>query len=322
MIAIVYHRYGPPEVLQLEEMEIPTPKEHQVLVKVIASSINAGDYRLRPGKPVLMRLMAGGLRRPKDPRLGSDLAGVVEAVGEQVAQFQPGDEVFGCGHGSFAEYALARESYLAPKPATITFEEAAAMPVAALTALQGLRDAGGIQPGQRVLIQGASGGVGLFAVQLAKAFGAEVTAVCSPRNLELARSSGGDHLIDYTQEDFTRRPERYDLIYAVNGYHPLGAYKRILAPQGVYVCAGGTLPQIFQAMLLGKLYSEKGGRTLKMMGIAKVVQADLLTLGEFLQAGKLSPFIDRRYPLDEIVAAFRYVEDTHAQGKVVITVNS
>ena len=272
--------------------------------------------------PFPIRLMVGGLLRPKDPRFGSDVAGRVEAVGENVKQFRPGDEVFGCAAGSFAEYALAREAYLALKPANSSFEEAAAVPVAALTALQGLRDAGGIRPGQEVLIQGASGGVGTFAIQLAKSFGAEVTAVCSTRNQDMARSIGADHVIDYTKEDFTRRPQRYDLILAANGYHSLSAYKRALKPQGVYVCAGGTIPQFIQAMLLGSLMSRNGGKKMGSMGIAKVIQADLVTLGELLEAGKIVPVIDGRYPLSEVPEAIRYVEEVHAQGKVVVTVES
>jgi len=270
--------------------------------------------------PFFIRLMVGGLFKPKNPRLGSDIAGRVEAVGENVTQFQPGDEVFGCRNGAFAEYVCVREVGLASKPANVSFEQAAAVPVAALTALQGLRDTGQIKPGQKVLIQGASGGVGMFAVQLAKAFGAEVTGVCSTRNLDMVRSLGADHVIDYKKEDFTRSGQLYDLIFAVNGYHSLSAYKRVLSPQGVYVCAGGTMPQIFQAMLLGPLMSSKGGKKMGSMGIAKVVQEDLVYLGELLKDGKIVPFVDRSYPLSEIVDAMRYVEDKHAQGKVVITV--
>ena len=319
MKAIVYTEYGPPNVLQLKEVEKPAPKENQVLIKVHAASVNAGDWREMRADPFLIRL-GGGLLRPKDPRLGSDVSGRVEAVGENVKQFRPGDEVFGCAHGSFAEYALAREAYLTLKPANRSFEEAAAVPVAALTALQGLRDAGGIRPGQKVLIQGASGGVGTFAVQIAKSFGAEVTAVCSTRNLKMARSIGADHMIDYTQEDFTRNRQRYDLIFAANGYHSLSAYKRALSPQGIYVCAGGTMPQFFQSILLGSLMSRNGGKKLGTMGIAKVNQEDLVYLGELLKAGKIAPVIDTSYPLSEIAEAVRYVEDTHAQGKVVITI--
>ncbi len=317
MKAIVYKKYGSPDVLQMEEVEKPIPDANQVLIKVHAASINAGDYRMMRADPFLIRLMAG-LLKPKDPRLGWDLAGRVEAVGENVKQFRPGDEVFGCANGTFAEYVLAKEAYLARKPANKSFEQAAALPVAALTALQGLRDAGGIRPGQKVLIQCASGGVGTFAVQLAKSFGAEVTAVCSTRNLEMVRSIGADHVIDYTKEDFTRNQKCYDLIFAVNGYHPLPGYKRALCSQGIYTCAGGTINQFLQAILLGSLMSRNGGKKMGSMGIAKVNQNDLVYLLDLLEAGKIAPVIDRRYPLSEIAEAFRYVEDTHAQGKVVI----
>jgi NADPH:quinone reductase-like Zn-dependent oxidoreductase len=320
MKAIVYKKYGSPDVLQMAEVEKPAPDENQVLVKAHAASINAGDYRMMRADPFLVRLM-GGLRKPKEPRLGHDVAGWVEAVGKNVKQFRPGDEVFGCAKGAFAEYALAKEDHLALKPANKSFEEAAALPVAALTALQGLRDARGIQPGQKVLIQGASGGVGTFAVQLAKSFGADVTAVCSTRNLDMVRSIGADHVIDYTKEDFTRNGRRYDLIFAVNGYHPLSAYKRALSLQGIYICAGGTMSQFLQAILLGPLMSRKGGKKMGTMGIAKINHKDLVYLGELLAAGKIAPIIDRRYPLSEIAEAFRYLEDTHAQGKVVITVS-
>ncbi|MEW6093763.1 MAG: NAD(P)-dependent alcohol dehydrogenase [Chloroflexota bacterium] len=319
MKAVFHTKYGPPDFLEFKEVEKPAPKENQVLVKVHASSVNAAEYRVIRATPFIMRLMIGGFFKPKDPRFGTDVAGRVEAVGENVKQFRPGDEVFGCAKGAFAEYVLAREAYLALKPANIPFEEAAAIPVAALTALQGLRDAGGIQPGQEVLIQGASGGVGMFAVQLAKVFGAHVSAVCSPRNLDMARSLGAEHVIDYTREDFTRNPQRYDLIFAVNGYHSLSAYKRALKPQGIYICAGGTLPQIFQAMLFGKWMSKKDGQKMASMGIAKVEQKDLVYLGKMVETGKIVPVIDRRYPLSEIPEAIRYVEEKHAQGKVVIT---
>lgn len=319
MKAIVYYKYGSPDVLELQEVIKPAPNENQILIKVHAASINAGDWRTMRADPFLIRL-GGGLIKPKDHRLGSDVAGRVEAVGANVKQFRPGDEVFGCAHGTFAEYALAKETNLALKPANRTFEEAAAVPVAALTALQGLRDAGGIQPGQQVLIQGASGGVGTFAVQLAKSFGAEVTAVCSTRNLDMIRTLGADHVIDYTKEDFTRHPQRYDLILAVNGYHSLSAYKRALKPHGIYVCAGGTMPQFFQSILLGSLMSKGGGQKMGSMGMAKVVQEDLVYLAELLQTCKITPMIDKSYPLNETATAFQYVEDRHAQGKVVIAV--
>lgn len=319
MKAVVHTEYGSADVLKIEELEKPAPKDKQVLIKIHAASVNAGDYRMMRASPFIMRLMIGGILKPKDPRIGSDVAGKVEAVGENVTQFQPGDEVFGCAHGSFAEYALAKETYLAPKPANVPFEKAAAVPVAALTALQGLRNTGGIQPGQKVLIQGASGGVGTFAIQLAKLFGAEVTAVCSTKNLDMVRSIGADHVIDYTREDFTRSGQRYDLIFAVNGYHWIFDYQRALSPQGIYICAGGTLTQFFQSMVLGPRLSRQGGKKLVSMGIARVVQDDLVYLGTLLESGKIFPVIDRSFPLNEIVEAVRYVEEKHAQGKVVIT---
>jgi NADPH:quinone reductase-like Zn-dependent oxidoreductase len=251
------------------------------------------------------------------------MAGRVEAVGRNIKQFQPGDEVFGdigaWGNGAFAEYVSVPEKALTLKPINLSFEEAAAVPMAALTALQGLRDAGQIQPGQKVLINGASGGVGTFALQIAKWFGAEVTAVCSTRNLDQARSLGADHIIDYTKEDFTKSGQKYDLILAANGYHPLSAYKRALTPRGIYVMAGGSIAQIFQAMLLGQVMSEKGGR--KMGGLtARINQKDMALLKELLEAGKVIPVIDRCYPLSEAAEALRYLGEGHARGKVVITV--
>jgi NADPH:quinone reductase-like Zn-dependent oxidoreductase len=318
MKAIVHTKYGPPDVLQLREIEKPTPKENQILVKVHAASINAADYHIVRGSPFLTRLVFGGLLRP-NPRFGSDVAGRVEAVGENVTQFRPGDEVFGGARGAFAEYALAREANLALKPTNRSFEEAAAVPGAALTALQAIRYAGGIRPGQKVLIQGASGGVGTFAVQLAKHFGAEVTAVCSTRNLEMVRSLGAGHVIDYTKEDFTRNRQRYDLILAVNGYHPLSVYRRALNPQGNYVCIGGSMAHFLEAVLVGPLMSRFGRKKLGMV-FARLNHKDLVHLGELLEAGRIVPWIDRKYPLSEVPEAIRYMEEEHAQGKVVITV--
>ncbi len=323
MKAIWQTKYGPPDVLQFKEVEKPTPKEDEVLVKIHAASVNAYDWHLLTADIFLVRLMGGGLRKPKHTIPGADIAGRVEAVGINVKQFKPGDEVFGDiagrGSGGFAEYASVPESALALKPANLSFEEAAAVPMAAITALQGLRDEGQIQPGQNVLIQGASGGVGTFAVQIAKSFGAEVTAVCSTRNLDQARSLGADHVIDYTKEDFIKSGKQYDLILAANGYHPLPAYKRALTPQGTYVMAGGTMAQIFQAMLLGPWMSKTGGK--KMGGVsAKQSQKDLVILKELLEAGRVVPVIDRRYPLSETAEALRYLGEGHAKGKVVITV--
>jgi NADPH:quinone reductase-like Zn-dependent oxidoreductase len=321
MKAIVYTKYGSPDVLQLKDVEKPIPKDNEVLIKIHAASVNAYDWHFLTADIFLIRLMGGGLLKPKDTRLGADIAGRVEAVGRNVKQFHTDDEVFGdISHGGFAEYACAPESRLALKPANLSFEEAAAVPMAALTALQGLRDEGQIHPGQKVLINGASGGVGTFAVQIAKSFDAEVTAVCSTRNLDQARSIGANQVIDYTREDFTQSGQQYDLILAANGYHSLFAYKRALTPKGIYVMAGGSMAQIFQAMLLGSWMSKTGGK--KMGGVsAKVDQKDLDFLKELIESGKVVPVIDRRYPLSEAAEALRYLGEGHARGKVVITVN-
>jgi NADPH:quinone reductase-like Zn-dependent oxidoreductase len=323
MKAIICTKYGPPDGLQLQEVAKPTPQADEVLVKVHAASVNAYDWHLLTADIFLVRLMGGGLRRPKKAIPGVDIAGRIEAAGSNVKQFRPGDEVFGdisaCDGGGFAEYVAVPEHALALKPAALSFEEAAAIPMAAITALQGLRDRGKIQAGQKVLINGASGGVGTFAVQIAKAFGAEVTAVCSTRNLDMARTLGADRVIDYTQEDFTRDGRTYDLIFAANGYQSLAAYKRALAPQGIYVMAGGKPGQILQAMLLGSWLSEKGGK--KLGGFtAHANQKDLVILKELVEAGKVVPVIDRRYSLSQAAEALRYLGAGHARGKVVITV--
>ena len=318
MKAVVYTKYGSPDVLQIKDIEKPAPKENEVLIKIQAASVNAYDWHLLTADIFLVRFMGVGLLKPKFTRLGADIAGRVEAVGKSVKQFHPGDEVFGMVRGGFAEYTCALEEALALKPSNLSFEEAAAVPMAALTALQGLRDEGKIQAGQKVLINGASGGVGTFAVQLAKSFGAEVTAVCSTKNVDQARSLGADHVIDYTKEDFTRSGQRYDLIFAANGYHPLSAYKRALTPRGIYVMAGGSKAQMFQAILLGKWMSESKGR--KMGGVsAKRSQKDLVILAKLLEAGKIVPVIDRRYPLNKAAEALRYLGEGHARGRVVIT---
>jgi NADPH:quinone reductase-like Zn-dependent oxidoreductase len=319
MKAIVYTKYGPPDVLRLKEVEKPTPQDDEVLIKVQAASLNAYDWHALTADIFLVRLMGFGLLKPKNKILGADIAGRVEAVGRNITQFKPGDDVFGdIGHGGFAEYACARENRLVSKPANLSFAEAAAVPMAALTALQGLRDKGRIKPGQKVLINGASGGVGTFAVQIAKSFGAEVTAVCSPGKMDLARSTGADQVIDYTAEDFTKKGLHYDLIFAANGYHPILDYRRALGPKGNYVVAGGTTAQMFQAMLLGPWISMAGSK--KMGGLsAKVNQKDLVFIKELLEAGKARPVIDRRYPLSEVPEALRYLGERHARGKVVIT---
>ncbi|HOW44225.1 MAG TPA: NAD(P)-dependent alcohol dehydrogenase [Candidatus Aminicenantes bacterium] len=321
MKAIVYARYGPPDVLRMTEVEKPVPRGNEVLVKVEAASVNAFDWHMLRGKPFVARL-AGGLFRPRHAILGEDVAGKVEAVGRGVTRFKPGDEVFGDiaagGSGGFAEYVCARQDLLAPKPANLAFAEAAAVPMAAVTALQALRDKGKIQKGKRVLINGAAGGVGTFAVQLARYFGAEVTAVCSARNLEQARSLGAGRAIDYAQEDFAGQGERYDLILGANGDRPLADYLRALAPGGRYIMTGGSNRQIFQALLLGPWLS-RGGRKLGAM-TARANREDLLFLTGLIEAGRLKPVIDRRYPLAGVADAIRYLEEGHARGKVVITV--
>jgi len=319
MKAIVAPKYGSPDVLELREVEKPNPKANEVLVKIHAAAVNAGDWHLLRADPFLIRLMYG-LLAPKHPILGSDMAGTVEAVGSAVTQFQVGDEVFGSGLGAFAEYAAVPERRLALKPTGLSFEEAAAIPVAAVTALQALRDKGQIQPGMKVLINGASGGVGTYAVQIAKALGAEVTGVCSTGKMEMVRGLGADHVIDYTQEDFTKNGQRYDLILAANGYQPLSAYERALSPQGIYVMSGGATAQMFQAMLLGPLKSKKGG---KQMGnlLVKPTQADLLFMKELLETGKVAPVIDQCFTLSRVPDAIRYLEAGHAKGKVVISLD-
>jgi NADPH:quinone reductase-like Zn-dependent oxidoreductase len=324
MKAIVNEKYGSPDVLQFTEVAKPTPQDDEVLVHVHAASVNAAELHLLRGKPFLMRLMGFGLLKPKHTILGAAMAGRVEAVGRNVTQFQPGDEIFGdvtkSGFGAFAEYVCAREDALALKPANVTFEQAAAVPLAAVTALQGLRAKGQIQRGQQVLIHGAGGGVGTFAVQLAKAFGADVTAVCSTRNVDMVRSLGADHVIDYTQEDFTKNGQRYDFIFAVNGYHSIFDYKHALSPKGVYVFIGGPIAAMVQAMLLGPVISLTGRQKMGSMGVAKPSQKDLGFMKELLEAGKVVPVIDRRYPFGETAEAIRYLEKGHAKGKVVITV--
>lgn len=321
MKAIVYETYGPPEVLHLQEVEKPSPKDNEVLVKVHAASVNAADWRLMRANPFLVRFHVGFLKPTKFKILGVDIAGRVEAVGKNVSQFKPGDEVFGdvfaSDLGGFAEYKCARENELVLKPSNISFEEAAAVPLAAVTALHGLRDKGQMQARQKVLINGASGGVGTFAVQLAKYFGAEVTAVCSTEKMDLARALGADHVLDYTQEDFTRSGRRYDLILAVNGSRSIFDYKRALTPGGAYVMAGGNTGQLFQALLLGPLISMFGKQ--KMGALTSMPnQKDLLFIKELLDSGKIKPVIDRLYPLSEVPEAIRYVEAGHAKGKVVI----
>ena len=324
MKAIITERYGTPDVLEFKETAKPTPKDNEVLVKIHAASLNMFDWHLLTADIFLVRLNAGFFK-PKYKIPGADVAGRVEAVGKNVTQFKVGDEVYGdlaaSGCGSFAEYVAVPEKALALKPVNLTFEEAAAFPMAAVTALQGLRDAGKLQAGHKVLIQGASGGVGSFAVQIAKVLGAEVTAVCSTRNMELVRSLGADHVIDYTKEDFTKNGKQYDLILAVNGYHPITDYKGALTSKGIYVMAGGTTKQIFEAVLRGSFVSEKDGRKLGAL-TAQPKQADLIYLKGLAEAGKVKPVIDKRYPLSETAQALRYLGEGHARGKVILTVAS
>jgi NADPH:quinone reductase-like Zn-dependent oxidoreductase len=319
MKAIVYTEYGLPDVLQLKEVERPTPKDNEVLIRVHAVSVNASDWESLRGRPLYARL--GGLRKPRKRILGSDIAGQVEAVGTNVKQFQLGDEVFGDildYMGGFAEYVCAPENKLALKPASMTFEEAAAIPQAAVIALQGIRDKGQVQSGQRVLINGAGGGAGTFAVQLAKLYGAEVTGVDNTGKLDLMRSLGADHVIDYTQEDFTENGKQYDLILDVVAHRSVFAYKRALRPNGSYFFVGGSVATIFQILLLGPWIRRTTGKKTRLLVVQSNLR-DLVFMTELYEAGKVVPVIDRRYPLSEVPEALRYLGEGHAQGKVVIT---
>ena len=319
MKAIVNEEYGPLEVLELKEVEKPAPKDNEVLVKIYATSINDGNLSAIRGKPFFVRLMGYGLLKPKNTIPGSDIAGQAEAVGMNVKQFQPGDEIFGdivdCGFGAFAEYVSVPENALTMKPVNISYEEAAAVPQYALVALQGLRDKGQIQPGKKVLINGASGGVGTFAVQIAKSYGAEVTGVCSTRNLDLVRSLGADHVIDYTQEDFTQKEQRYDLILDSVANRSISDYTRALSPKGSYVSVAFNPSALF----LGPLISMTGSKKVSQLSHKPNVK-DLVFMKDVIEAGKVVPVIDRRFPLSEVADAFRYFEEGHPSGKVVITV--
>jgi len=324
MKAITHCEYGGPEVLKVEDIEKPVPNDNQLLVRVRAVSVNPLDLTIR-GSLLLRPLF--GLRKPKDARLGVDYAGTVEAVGKNVTNFKPGDEVFGGKTGAFAEYiCVLADRAVVPKPANMTFEQAASVPVAAITALQGLRDKGQIQAGQKVLINGASGGVGTFAVQIAKAFGAEVTGVCSTRNVDLVRSIGADHVIDYTKEDFSKTDQRYDLIYDLIGNHSFSERRRILNPNGICVMAGiggAGWHDGFATRLLGELNSYLRSRFVSQKFIAYIAQfnkKDMMVLADLMQSGKVTPVIDRTYKLKETTDALRYLEQGHARGKVVVTV--
>jgi NADPH:quinone reductase-like Zn-dependent oxidoreductase len=325
MKAVVYTSYGPPDVLEIRDIKKPAPTDDQVLIKVHAAAVNPYDWHFIRGTPYVMRMMMGGLRKPKDPRIGVDYAGTIEAVGNNVTQFKAGDEVFGNRTGAFAEYVCARaDRTIALKPANMSFEQTAGVPVAGLTALQGLRDHGKVQPGQKVLINGASGGVGTFAVQIAKALGAEVTGVCSTRNVDLVRSLGADHVVDYTKEDFTKSDQRYDVILDNVGTQPLSGFRRVLKPNGICVIIGGGGPndgkwvgpmaRPVKAKLMSPFISQKMG-----MMLAQGNRDDLNVLADLMQSGKVTPVIDRTYPLSEIREAVRYVETGRARGKVIIT---
>lgn len=325
MKAIIYRNFGPPDVLRYEDIEKPAPGDDEVLIKVRAASVNPADWHFMRGTPYLMRL-AAGLRRPKSERLGADVAGEVEAIGKNATRFKPGDQVFGVCRGAFAEYACGPESKLAIKPANIGFEQAASVPVAAVTAIQGLRDRGQTQPGQKLLINGAAGGVGTFAVQIGKWLGAEVTGVCSTRNLDMVRSLGADHVIDYTRENFADAAQHYDVILDSVVNHSLSDFRRALRPKGRYVLVGGGGPSdggllgpgLFRAIVapvLSWFVSQN-----MCFFVADINTKELTALGDLIAAGKITPVIDRQHKLNEVPEAIRYLEQGHARGKVVISV--
>ena len=322
MKAIVHERYGMPDVLEVREVDVPTIEDDQVLLRVRASSVNPVEWYGVTG-PYFTRLFGGGLRKPKATRVGADVAGVVEAVGKDVTEFEPGDEVFGTSGAAWAEYAPAREVRLVRKPANVSFEEAAAVPVAALTALQALRDKGGVQPGQKVLINGASGGVGTFAVQIAKALGADVTAVCSTRNVDQTRALGADRVVDYTQEDFTRLGERHELMIDIAGSKPFRKFRRVLTPKATVVIVGAKFPSNKGigplGHMIGTILGALGRSQKAKFFISKINKDDLELLGQWLEAGKLKPVVDKSYELSQTADALRYLGEGHARGKVIIT---
>lgn len=318
MKAIICPRYGPPEILELQDIPRPEAKEGEVLVEVRAASVNALDWRVVRASPFLVRFV-GGFLRPKMPRVGSDMAGRVEVVGAGVSEFRPGDEVFGLAYGAFGEYAIAKPDRLARKPASASFESAAALPIAGVTALQAIRDAAHLAPGQRVLVNGAGGGVGTFAVQIAKAFGAEVTAVTSAPNLEFVRSIGADHVLDYAQTDFTRDGRRYDLVLDLHPTRSASAYKRALTPGGICIVLGfGGVLRLLALVVRGR-FARRGGQRVTFL-VAKPSKAELEALKDLVESGKIVPAIDRRFALSQVPEALRYVATGKARGKVVITV--
>ncbi len=316
MKAIVQNEYGSPDVLKLAEIDEPVIKDDDVLVRVRATGLNAGDYFSMRGSPFLARFTVG-FPKPKNYVLGWDVAGHIEAVGKEVTRFKPGDEVFASCSGALAEYALVAKDRLAMKPTNLTFEQAAAVPTAAITALQGLRDAGKVRSGQKVLINGASGGVGTFAVQIAKAFGAQVTGVCSTRNVDMVRTLGADYVVDYTKNDFTQSGRRYDLILDNVANRSFSDLRRALTPQGMIIpnSGHGGMGYVFKAFLLSPFMRQQGS-----MFLAASNNKDLVVLKDLIESGKVTPVIDRTYPLSDTPEAFRYLEESHARGKVVITV--
>ncbi len=324
MNAIVYRCYGSADVLELEEVEKPVPGDNEVLVKIKAAAVNPLDWHYMRGSPYIMRLIGAGIGKPEDTRLGVDFAGTVEAVGSGVTGFKPGDDVFGGASGAFAEYVtIAEDRGLVLKPANISFEQAASVPIAAITALQALRDKGQIQPGQKVLINGASGGVGTFAVQIAKSYGAEVTAVCSGRNEEMVRSIGADHVINYKQQDYTEGGQQYDLILDMIGNHSLSKNRNVMKPGGKLILIGGAkgdwvgpLMGPIKAMMYSPFVDQEF-----IMFIANMDKQDLADIGELMKSGKVTPVIDRRYSLKEVPSAIRYSEEGHARGKIIISVD-
>jgi NADPH:quinone reductase-like Zn-dependent oxidoreductase len=322
MKAIVHERYGAPDVLEVREVDLPTIEDHQVLLRVRASSVNPVEWYGVTG-PYFTRLFGGGLRKPKATRVGADVAGVVEAVGKDVTEFKPGDEVFGTSGAAWAEYAPAREVRLVRKPANVSFEEAAAVPVAAMTALQALRDKGGVQPGQKVLINGASGGVGTFAVQIAKALGADVTAVCSTRNVDQTRALGADRVVDYTHEDFTRLSERYELLIDVAGSQPFRKLRRVLTPKATVVIVGAKFPSNKGAgplgHMIGMILAALGRSQKASFFISKINKDDLELLAQWMVAGKVKPVVDTTFELSRAAEALSYLGEGHARGKVIIT---
>jgi NADPH:quinone reductase-like Zn-dependent oxidoreductase len=323
MQAIVYHRYGSPDVLEFADIDKPVPTADQVLIQVHAASVNPYDWHFLRGTPSFIRLFTG-LRGPKFPRLGADVSGIVVAVGTDVTRLKLGDAVFGVCKGAFAEYACASQGDLAPQPQGLSFQQTASVPLAGITALQGLRDSGKVQSGLSVLINGAAGGVGTFAVQIAKSFGAQVTGVCSTRNIELINSIGADQVIDYTREDFTRAGKQYDVIFDLVGNHALAAIRRALRPKGIFVGCGGGGPDKSSGELLAGMFGRlvvSPFTSQKLTGVfAKVNADDLDTLGGLLQSGQIKPVLDRSYPLGNVADAIRYVESCHARGKVTISV--